>query len=788
LNYQRRLSGDKGWKTRESAPPSPLYYDYSEPFEEQRHVHDCNISILNLADQQIGQHILAAEPYGLSNGQSVVGLAKMPESFNSFTVNSTSHGEATEGPPTCETTAIYSKDDAIGEDNLEPKPLNVTKHIGIILPAHKIDNAGVIKEDKKAQEPSIGDTIGHHNLSSSKTQRIKPPFVTGYPTSTLSSPPSVVSRGCTRSMDFSKALTIKHDQALRPMSAISNGGMSGYDLPSRTVIEASLPGNMVRGLPSSMMDNNLAVIHAPVPERSMSSRSHQQRYSRILSINDSFPELAKTALKSEVKNGHEFPTGLAAGQSKFNTDMVEAQSCAPVTKRPTSSNYSLNRPSLDDSMKDVLGMPLDYACEVRTGHSREPSMVATRSSSSKLTRDSIITAGESATYQGTGRHETYVHKALQADTLKKESLPAMLRDINPSKLEETQARCYHSRTQMKPSSTLHPTLASQQSLVCTADIRNSSATTHPKHGQCQLHIENAAKIRSYELDNYNYNEASDLTERPGLGKGEKSASKVSSVHSRPWDLDTTYAWSDEQGDAPNIQNEGLQNSNIKAPKFKLKVIRASSSTNGTIKLSNADSTRCGSPSRQETTDFFRTGGLLGRSNSQQTNRPETTQQLSPVRTMFTRGIDTGPSGPPHIMLKPPSPSLRFADVQSFFSDDSEEEARKMSLMNRFSQFKILRSISNSTDTSKGPERTFTKLFEEGAQSGRRIERSENLARGAHVSEETEEMSTLAYAKCKISSTLKSWWLCWEGKLRSFGVTMKKTCKKSPEGMELYGGA
>ena len=158
----------------------------------------------------------------------------------------------------------------------------------------------------------------------------------------------------------------------------------------------------------------------------------------------------------------------------------------------------------------------------------------------------------------------------------------------------------------------------------------------------------------------------------------------------------------------------------------------------------------------------------------------------PLQTPVIAEIDSRSAGVPQVKPRPPSPILHFAEVQSFFSDDSSNEEPRGSLRQRLSQFKAITSRAGSVDDIRIAERRQVL-----AQGKLRIGRRRSIKKDEYPSSLSggigEDISTLRYARFKMSRKVKKWWHLGEGKLRYLGGKIKRGKRHSQSAAGLYAG-
>jgi len=204
--------------------------------------------------------------------------------------------------------------------------------------------------------------------------------------------------------------------------------------------------------------------------------------------------------------------------------------------------------------------------------------------------------------------------------------------------------------------------------------------------------------------------------------------------SRPWNHDSSYPWSDELPVLDVTIPPGTldsQKGTEKPPRFKLKVQRASTSTGGTNKLRKemvaSESFR---PPLASSLDLGQGQALRRKRDPNlsvipgQINSSHDILHSSRQRTRF---VDTFETQSPTISLVPPSPNH---EARSFFSDDSSQIRPKGAIRKRFSDFRARAAASraNSMDEIRGYDRgLLSSALGRSRASGRSSRQSQNTA-------------------------------------------------------------
>ena len=239
--------------------------------------------------------------------------------------------------------------------------------------------------------------------------------------------------------------------------------------------------------------------------------------------------------------------------------------------------------------------------------------------------------------------------------------------------------------------------------------------------------------------------------------------------SRPWNQDSSYPWNDMfQSLDVTMPQETVDSSKSteKPPRFKYNVQRASSSTGGMNKLRKEML-----PSR----DYRKPVAFsldLGQGPAFQRRRDPGLSVLpgqinSSHDSMYpsrqkTRFVDTFEAQSPARSLFPPSPNH---EVRSFFSDDSSQIRSKGAFRKQFSNFKARAAAvrRSSVDETRGYDRgLLSSALGRSRASGRSSRQSQNTA-GAST-----HASVATRIRLKLADKLRLWIHRGEDKVRDWG--------------------
>ena len=247
------------------------------------------------------------------------------------------------------------------------------------------------------------------------------------------------------------------------------------------------------------------------------------------------------------------------------------------------------------------------------------------------------------------------------------------------------------------------------------------------------------------------------------------SSRASTPGSRPWNLDTSYPWSDQQ---PKLEvtipepTEDPHRSTGSLPQFKFKVQRASSTTEGTRKITRypSFSDALTSPFASSHNVFqgtaFRPERFLTVSVMPgQINSSHDVIRSTPNQTQLVESFETQS---PRITLVPPSPDF---EARSFFSDDSSQVQPRGIFRKRISALRNRRSRAASADEPRGYDRgLLSSALGRSRASGRSSRQSANTAITGGASSHASQTKR---ARRKLVSKLRSWWQRGEDRVREW---------------------
>ncbi|KAI9732781.1 MAG: hypothetical protein M1834_003719 [Cirrosporium novae-zelandiae] len=202
---------------------------------------------------------------------------------------------------------------------------------------------------------------------------------------------------------------------------------------------------------------------------------------------------------------------------------------------------------------------------------------------------------------------------------------------------------------------------------------------------------------------------------------------------------------------PQMGSQDTKAHKLKLPKFRLKDFSSISVSNQPISTESYQSAYLGTenlPTKK-----------IGSYGKNVLNNP---YEAHPMRT-----ADLFPPG-----------GVNFAEVQSFFSDDSSQTPNKGTLRKRLSELRAMLPVSraSSANDMRGTDRVMTP-----SGLGRK---SRGESRTSHTNNGTAGISNFGYSKRKVLERIRSWWHHREFRARFLGGTFKgKQDTATPESTE-----
>lgn len=789
-----------------SPSAAPLYYDYTEAFEEESHFRSTSASRDSFVDRPIPEdrpvyHALYVK-VNSDPPELPVRASASPDSSveNTFSANGDLPVEETRGMP--------MQVPENGENEASPFTEGCLPSCGSQpqAPSDDVDEVQSEEESTALSErskknfpvdcPSLPDDSFAGDVSSFHSSHTARGVVSSnnFLQSSHSSCPG------TDSLEYSfpKAEDAYENQlsigdVSQARRIVSSPKCKHLEVNNITTCAPKTSG--IRVLSSNdLVETDYAGIYSPVPERTLSSRSHRNKYSRILSIDENFPELAEIAAKFEVADSVRTPdqrgedSKLAEhvlnypGSSSSVRPLSELASQSSAATGSLAITNSITHPDRDEDQQRVLSELIRQSLLWESSHSTASLKNAENFDDGIVSQDisqptfSDVPAGNlnqtpldptGASAVVSAHHQILASQDNdKSGVIKKRSLAEYMKRL-PSLPRSSSYRSFtppnSSRSTQLPCA-FSPLNTGRKDTPLTANLEPSPGVLTEQHGH--MDEEEESLVPRYKLKM-----------RPNRD------STASPSGSRPWNFDASYPWSNQSSQVdlrlPEPSRLHLQPV-TKSPRFKLRVTRASLLNEGTVRVKKqAASPETGTFQRApKPIDLFRSL-TFGRRKKPALPEMGTASNGSLAKKMqFSEAVDDRPSTSGNANLIPPLSALQFTETRSFFSDDSSQKFRKGSLRQRLSYLKAIATRNSSSEEEKGFDRGLAvSPMGKPRVSGRSSRRSTDATVG---------MSNLKYVRWKMVERIKVWWQRGEEKVRALGKMVKgKGHKGRSQNIDLY---
>ena len=810
ISYDGRFSESsaKEWVHQQSPSPIPLFYDYTEAFEEEYQYHSANLSVVSLVGQIIPENEAVETYHELEAHPGVSQPAELPDQHYASPASSKAFRHTVDSPSPSSIpgkalarTASWMS----GEGNEVKNPsIEITQRgseDSQCEEGNKINST-----ERNEPRTSDADTMGHHILSSSK-RRIETPSVSN-PYRAVSCP------------NFRQDLLLPapslgdHSGQVKPPGETpmvwENKSVPGSDtmylspqswrIPSmefcqvevlRQVDPSTIEASQASQNDATNQGEHLEIF-APVAERPVSLQSQKNRLSQILSINEGSSRLTMATKHGRVDKTNR-PTSVPSAEadaaqvsSDSTTSPTGASNHVCVAARTSGleakdSNHSVSIRSSEPRSNREQPVQIRLSTTSNAGDSR--------SSSENLERNDSSTA-----YPWTSMYQRTFNFPPAAARPKLQV--SMSQKSAGSTLPTTAARESH----LSRGSEDVPSMSRTLSFVSVPPRTSSVSEPSPFSFTPLIHFEEKS---SMSTEAHHGSEGSSDARDPEkknrsvlLPKFKlKMKSETGGKQGYQWELDersskTLFQESHSGGLGGSEAVDTLLNrlslnmpeSAVKPPKFKLKVTKPATSMNGTVRVRRGSAPSLTSLKQRWATssNIFQVGQSGERSTSEDASLEEAGRVPAPIRTRFTEVLDSSSASPPFIMLSPPSPGLHLTEVRSFFSDDSSQLQQEGSLRKRISQLKAIAGRASSMDDLRGADRK---------RSGSTPDRCRPAGRtSAQTGRSTVNLPSLHKTKSRVGVKIKHWWHRGEEKLRDWGGRIRNGRGESQFGnTELYAG-
>ncbi|MCJ1287711.1 hypothetical protein MMC26_007063 [Xylographa opegraphella] len=781
-DFSRDVSNGRILPRQPLPSPAMQYYDYSEAFVEKQEQHDLTISVLSLAEEAIpevqGRQLRAQEV-----ARKALAVNTKPVSQALQAVGDVSEQVPHKSMPPLESPSPVAAPGKFLQQMSDWE----NEHISLSAPPQnkrsneKVNHNDAARDDDDEHEiverPAIRDTYGHHILSSSRPEarnrfvRDSRDSITDAAVQPAPIPHKSHGNDSTRALRTSIGeLNDTQEIPATPPTAteqprlvpwhISSLDFGGPQCGTMTQ-DLAKPSYQKPRLPTLVSEPLLSSIRAPMPERSMSSRTNKDRFSRIFSIDDSFDDLDDVVMDSEQDRPSSERVSAIEASGNDHSVWSGASSILPVTTTKIVTGSNVNA----DAVKTQDFLP------VLNRSSRGYSQTE---SDKFLHIDNAVEASAEILRQPTIMLDSAISHA-SPTVVKHEKTPNIFSDSH-------RARQGSSHFSNQPESLSMSTKANMLSQTCP---ENESIQELPV-----MTLLEAASVVPWEYDELKDGESFTIGRYRLKSKAERDSERtsISASNLRSRNLQSSQSrFGPSSNSDPSIVRSSYDSPNPtgKAPKFKLKITRASSSTNDTVKITRQRSLSSSPrPSFAIGADFFRTVPIAQESISEDHSgsvhdlNPMASYRTFPAHAHFKEQLDNSAMSACQSALRPPSSNQNTTEVRSFFSDDSSNMDRRGGLRMRISQLKAIASRGNSTDDLRAAFRPQVSKGDSRPQSDRNSDRNHEATRG---------MSTIKYKTWKLRQKVRSWWHHGEEKLKDLGGKVKRSRRKRSTSTELYPG-
>ncbi|MCJ1465225.1 hypothetical protein MMC07_003841 [Pseudocyphellaria aurata] len=806
-------SSDKsGWTTRQSPSPSPVFYDYSEAFEEETHFRKPVVTLAGEAPSE-NVDVVYQELEGSSRGASIneistyseapkARLKEIAANVGAFEPASSVNRRASSQIPR---RVLGSNHSSVVEVDSAEKG-NIAIAGGYQLPRKA--KSFVVERPRASGRHGVPTVSSKHYKIQRRTYaglsavRSKSRVSLASPAGSTSSSESMCSRQSSSrpkppiqdSPTEHLSEIDRHPERLENPPFNSDRPTSGLENEDQIL----LPPPTHPASFDYWSDSEPSQIYAPTPERSLSSPRHRDRFSRIFSIGegsvnpDEVDKNPGRASRNRVAERHikeeELGNSETTNASVFGTESS--------LKDPPKVALEMRRPAIDMNFHDVLEK--SQAPEEELSKSPDTNSEGQQLTETRPEQMTIASKASEASFSPRICREKEPAVSLLVSPSQVPSVDVIRLD-DPVRKSDPVRISPAERDNKKPNVIAKrlPSLPSILSFTSYSPPLEPTPDTLPFSFKPlvvdKIDRASIADLRNYDGEASNKEQDEDdkvekhFISQCNLREPHNSDSTESLPSLRPWNLDTSYPWTDQPPELemamPQPGTDLLQSTN-KPPRFKLKVHRASSSMTGSGKLTKQLPTLDLSAIRKRDmpSEISQTGQYPCKPRTSITISQSNSSHVSQVATQYSDNLNSplaSSTVSPSIKLVPPSPGLNL-EVRSFFSDDSSQVQPKGSLRKRISQLKLIAARANSTED-----------FADNERGGLGSAKSRSRASG-HTSKQdastSERMYNLRHLRWRIVEKVRSWFHRGEEKIRWWGGKMTaKVLKGNSPSTEINSG-
>ena len=762
---QAALPHPGAWPVSPTVTPPPLFYDYSEPFEEQKRIQRISVSIvtstvpatLTAQKQEYwdrSHNEEAEDPVELPSDDLDVPIVDVATSHSEYR---RSKLEAEYYPAESDPLMAQSKDlveipghtSSVLESPLSVPPLSEqAQHREV--PNNELSLTHITSRLSGSAQKTPLDTKDNQQTLSKDTesQQTSKEVILSEPESSspVASLYSVQSFMPLEVLEDSTAPTSGADTAETspegpPRTPTQRTDFSAY-VHRRTHGQKSETSKTSASITS--MRHEFPEIVAPTPERSIVSLSNRERFSKILGLeeihhrSDSPPRSLsrRTSRQGYVVNPEPRVVDRRLQRSLSPTPLHDHRTTRDIDSESEQSEHELT-----NGLLKTFGRSTGSAT-IRSAAERSPSLsprpvhdspipLALRDLSKRSTttpsnvrlshRKTVINAGQ--------RLEAKAEAVSHSSAIVEEQIPqaAVESSLNPTisvPIEDHPSSVPKLSLSIKTFAPPKTIIQSDLPFAFTPLIHTSSEDDAPMEPEATSPFEVRGEDGLSEKV---------VTLLPDSRPPIERVSTASPPTSRPWNLDASYPWDDDEPPQLDVvmplPEKSNQQTEEKHPKFRLRIHRASSSNGSKLTKKKRSSEDTMSSMFATSVDLLTSTSLRSKRKPNlsiapgQSNSSHDIIRSSPMQTRFVESFEQPSPVSPVFTLMPPSPAH---DVRSFFSDDSSQARPKGSLRKRFSDFRTRNSRANSIDHVPGYDRgLLNPTFGLSRASGRSSRQSQN---------------------------------------------------------------
>lgn len=785
------VSARSGWTSGRSISSSPVFYDYTENFGEENNLQESMVPVAEGVVPEKAEADIEASPSRLS----------LPGSPSYNEVPSRRNGEtlAVSEPlssPNRRTWSHLPRWDAVKSYDYTIKTASADE--GQITLASQKQYRRKTKSFI-AEIPRYGGWNGASMASprNTKTQRRSFAGMNGATASVAPTPRSasssesmysVQSSSCPDPLSLrlqSENVTLEQIPSEKP--EIEHVGIQEQILSTKSDGQLSQE-SVAPGATSfdQWSDSEQSQIYAPKPERSLSSPSHRDRFSRIFDIEEGSPDSFRDDRAKSQISKYRAPERHMKERRIENSEATNTSLLPPeiLLMDPPKVALALRRTNINQDVEDgqVKNSTPKESSIFKSISTSDHSPLGTRTK--RMTIASCISASSIPirTPELVQPELSLPSSPSQPATLDVVEFDGSTRNSDPSGMTLAGSNGIGpKKANLLLSQPSTASLVSCSPLLAfnPEPLPFSFAPLFPTETSDLL----AAHADGGELSTAIDNGGEDIEEKESPRKPNDSAwhpkdSIESLPTSRPWNLDTSYPWTDQPPDLgvtmPQPEEDPQQNAN-KTPRFKMRLQRASSSTAGSSKLTKQRPSLEISVARKPR-------GHRPSVSITQTNSSHASQFPSRYSSNFNSPLASSIVCP-SIKLVPPTPALNI-EVRSYFSDDSSQMPPKGSLRKRLSQLKAIavragssEDVTDITDVDRG---VLSSAMGKSRASGRSSRQEATPS---------ERMYNLRHMKWRIVEKVRDWFHRGEEKFRQWGgkLTSKGLKEHAVSNTEQYSG-